>query len=163
MNGSDPSKAERDEVVRLSRELLLRMAVQNGTVAASALAAGAFLIATTALPARAGVLALGAIVVIGALVLQWCHSGVRIMQITAYMFEAFGDADLRWERWLRANRPRRLLGARWAISTKGVFLGCQLAVFAAALGVGRVGAAEAGLALLGMAGTAGFLLTNPKE
>lgn len=157
------TRHSRHEADRLSRELLLRMGIQNGTVAASVLATAAFLIAIALGPAAAGPLAVGAILVVGAFVLQWCHSGIRIMQITRYMAATFEPADLGWERWLRANRPRRLLGARWAISTKGVFLGCQIAVLCLALRTGAAEAAMTGVALVGIAASAGLLLTNPRE
>ncbi|MFN7225584.1 MAG: hypothetical protein ACK4MS_16370, partial [Paracoccaceae bacterium] len=60
--------------------------------------------------------------------------------------------------------PRSLLGSRWMISTKGVFLGLQLAMIVLAWRMAPVadGIFVSFAAVLLLA-SAGFLLTNPKE
>jgi hypothetical protein len=90
-------------------ELLLRILLQN-------------LLLIMAIAAFAGFAALGLIrpgvlwqaaaahaVVSGALVLCWCHHGVRTMQLKAFILGLEGHADS-WEVWLPASRPVRLLG-----------------------------------------------------
>ena len=97
--------------------------------------------------------------------LIWCHHGIRVQQITHFMLRDDNVAQGQvWERWLRANRPQRLLGARWLISTKGVFIGLQAASLLLAWWLrGDRDMAPTALAGVLLLASTGFLLTNPKE
>jgi hypothetical protein len=101
--------------------------------------------------------------VILAAVLQWCHHGVRTMQIKQYLL-LIVPGEKGWEHWLPANRPKTLLGSRWMISTKGVFLGLGLAeVWLAALLAPQFMLLPAVISAGLWLAAAGFLFTNPKE
>jgi len=160
-----PSVATEEDGPVLRRELALRILLQNLLLIMSLLLFTAFAILALAVPETAwaaataqGAASLGA-------ALQWCHHGIRTKQIKEYLLTIDqDDAQGGWERWLPANRPRTLLGSRWMISTKGVFLGLQLAMIGLAVNVsapfdGLFGLSTAILLLA----SAGFLLTNPKE
>jgi hypothetical protein len=160
---TSPSCAATDAQV-LYRELALRILMQNVLLMLSLVLFTAFAILAFALPAMAwaataahGAVGLGA-------VLQWCHHGIRTKQIKEYLLTIDSGQTDAWERWLPANRPSTLLGSRWMISTKGVFLGLQLAMIGLALQIAPVSDeffASATMILL--LANAGFLLTNPKE
>ncbi|GFE48624.1 hypothetical protein So717_03770 [Roseobacter cerasinus] len=98
-----------------------------------------------------------------AIVLQWCHHGVRTKQIKEYLLELNPDQG-GWERWLPSRRPRTILGSRWLISTKGVLLGLEIASMLLAE---LLKAPRGSFSLLLGAGlllaNAAFLFTNPKE
>lgn len=85
-------------------------------------------------------------------------------QIKEYLLTVDSNHTDGWERWLPVNRPRTLLGSRWMISTKGVFLGLQLAMIGLAWQITPVsdGVFVFVTAVLLLA-SAGILLTNPKE
>lgn len=95
--------------------------------------------------------------------LQWCHHGVRTKQIKAYLLLINPDSD-GWENWLPANRPTGLLGSRWLVSTKGVFigLGASSIVSSSVIQV-PFSLTPFALSLAVCTSTAVFLLTNPKE
>lgn len=97
--------------------------------------------------------------------LQWCHHGVRTAQIKAFLLESDPDAQQGgWETWLPQNRPDSLLGSRWLVSTKGVFLGLgamMLFLDTAFLAPVRPWPFLAALVLWAIAAVA--LFTNPKE
>ena len=98
------------------------------------------------------------------LLVQWCHHGARTAQIKGFLLDREAALPDTWERWLPINRPRRLLGNRWLISTKGVFLGLQAAMLI--LGVlvrGLDPLLGPALCLAVFAASAGLLFTNPKE
>lgn len=148
----------------LYRELALRILMQNVLLILSLVLFAAFAILAFVLPAMAwaataahGAVSLGA-------VLQWCHHGIRTKQIKEYLLTIDSGQTDAWERWLPANRPSTLLGSRWMISTKGVFLGLQLGMIGLALQIAPVSDeffVSATMILL--LANAGFLLTNPKE
>jgi hypothetical protein len=153
------------DAVALRRELALRILLQNLLLTLSLSVFTAFAGIALVVPesvwaaaAAQGVVGLGA-------TLQWCHHGIRTKQIKTYILIAEShDAGIGWENWLPANRPRTLLGSRWLISTKGVFIGLQTALIILATRIAPEPEifwiiAAAVLLLL----TAGFLLTNPKE
>jgi hypothetical protein len=108
-------------------ELLVRIAIQNLTL----LTAVATFIYLMGNPMIHGANLWTIATVYGiasfALALQWCHSGVRTMQIKKYILLVENGKQDTWERWLPVNRPLSFLGTRWVISTKGVFLGLQMA------------------------------------
>ena len=160
-----PSSVTAEDGLVLRRELALRILLQNLLLIMSLLLFGAFAILALALPetAWAAVAAHGA-ASLGA-ALQWCHHGVRTKQIKDYLLTIVqADAQGGWERWLPANRPRTLLGSRWMISTKGVFLGLQLAMIGLAVQVSPAFDGFFGLfAAILLLASIGFLLTNPKE
>lgn len=148
----------------LRRELALRILLQNLLLILSLTLFTAFAILALALPEAAwGAAAAQGAASLGA-ALQWCHHGIRTKQIKEYLLTIDSKHTDGWERWLPANRPRTLLGSRWMISTKGVFLGLQLAMIGLALRLSPVSdgfflSVAAALLLV----NAGFLLTNPKE
>jgi hypothetical protein len=157
------SNVEAYELQSLRQELLLRIALQNLLlILAVALFAA---IAAVGIAVPSGLWHCAAVLncAVFALALQWCHHGIRTAQIKQYLMLA--DRNLSgWERWLPANRPARLLGSRWMISTKGVFLGLG----AAMIGMASWLTPAAGWVLPATAfmlwiASAGFLLTNPKE
>lgn len=148
----------------LRRELALRILLQNLLLILSLALFTAFSILALALPktAWAAAAAQGAVGLAAAL--QWCHHGIRTKQIKDYLTITSDEAESGWERWLPAHRPQSLLGSRWMISTKGVFIGLQLAMIALALQVApAIDGAFAALATALLLASTGFLLTNPKE
>jgi hypothetical protein len=159
MNASHSSH----EALSLRRELESRILFQN-TLLIVSVGAFALFSAVAALASEAAwPMAVALNTVILAAALQWCHHGVRTMQIKRYLLLINPD-EKGWEHWLPANRPRTLLGSRWMISTKGVFLGLGLVQLGLAA---LLAPAFLLLPALGAAGlwlaTAGFLFTNPKE
>lgn len=157
--------AARDDALVLRRELSLRILLQNLLLMLSLLSFTALAGLAMIRPEQAAlVAAVEGITGLG-LALIWCHHGIRIRQITQFLLRDDATAPRQdWEHWLRANRPQRLLGTRWLISTKGVFIGLQAAslLLALWLGVGRNIAPLAVAVALLLAST-GFLMTNPKE
>ncbi len=160
-----PSSVAAEDGLVLRRELALRILLQNLLLILSLLLFAAFAILALALPetAWAAVAAHGA-ASLGA-ALQWCHHGIRTKQIKNYLLTiVHADADGGWERWLPRNRPRTLLGSRWMLSTKAVFLGLQLAMIGLAVQVSLVFDGFFGLTTgILLLASIGFLLTNPKE
>jgi multisubunit Na+/H+ antiporter MnhG subunit len=148
----------------LRRELALRILLQNLLLILSLALFTAIAILALARPEAAwGAAAAHGAASLGA-ALQWCHHGIRTKQIKEFLLTLDGGHADGWERWLPANRPHTLLGSRWMISTKGVFLGLQLAMIGLALRMAPVldGFFASVTAVLLLA-SAGFLLTNPKE
>lgn len=163
VNTSSATMLSDDLVLR--RELALRILLQNLLLIVSLALFAAFAILLLVRPETAwaaaaaqGVAGLGA-------TLQWCHHGIRTKQIKDYLLTIDdGEAGGGWERWLPANRPRTLLGSRWMISTKGVFLGLQLAM----IGLATLVSPTSGIVFITVSvvlfvASAGFLLTNEKE
>jgi len=57
-------------------------------------------------------------------VLQQCHHGVSTAQVKGFLQEIDLDAAHgKWDTWLPAHHSATLLGSRWMVSTKAVFLG----------------------------------------
>jgi hypothetical protein len=151
------------EASSLRRELGLRILLQNTLLIISVGLFAAFSAVAALAPGTAWPLAVAHNSAILALALQWGHHGVRTMQIKHYLLLIDPD-EKGWERWLPANRPKTLLGSRWMISTKGVFLGLGLVKvgLAALLAPAFMPLPALVSASLWLA-TAGFLFTNPKE
>jgi hypothetical protein len=154
-----------DDRTVLRRELALRILLQNLLLIISLALFTAFVLLALARPettwaaaAAHGAVGLGA-------TLQWCHHGIRTKQIKDYLLTIdTGGAGGGWEHWLPLNRPRTFLGSRWLISTKGVFIGLQLAMIVLALL--RSPALEGlfcSVSTVLLLASAGLLLTNPKE
>ena len=154
------------ELSSLRTEMLLRIAAQNLLLLMIGPMLVGTVIAEIALARSSGLVTLSFLVATGAMALIWCHHGVRQAQLKSFLLvlESRLGATEGWESWLPRNRVGGRLGSRWFISTKGVFLGCQLAAIAAAALSGADRAwmwlPIAGLLFLG---TAFFLLINPKE
>lgn len=148
----------------LRRELALRIVLQNLLLIASLCLFSAFAIVVGLRPDTAWIVCVAHGMVGLAAALQWCHHGIRTKQIKDYLLTLTLPDDSSWERWLPNNRPRTLLGSRWMISTKGVFIGLQAGMVAIA---GMVRGFEHPvpfvLSVALVLATAGFLLTNPKE
>jgi multisubunit Na+/H+ antiporter MnhG subunit len=148
----------------LRRELALRILLQNLLLILALALYTAFAILALARPEAAwGAAAAQGAASLGA-ALQWCHHGIRTKQIKEYLLTIDSGQTDGWERWLPANRPRTLLGARWMISTKGVFLGLQLAMIGLALQTAPMSDGFfVSVTMVLLLASAGFLLTNPKE
>ena len=151
------------EVASLRQELLLRIALQNLLLIMAVLLFGVFVTAALIIPSRAWLCAVAMCCAIFALALQWCHHGIRTCQIKEYLMIA--DRNVTgWERWLPANRPATLLGTRWLISTKGVFLGLAGAIMCLSAWLDPSPSWPLSAAAIAFWGsTAWFLSTNPKE
>ncbi|MAM86256.1 hypothetical protein [Allohahella sp. A8] len=151
-----------EEYRALKSEMLLRIAIQNLTILCSValFIPAALLIVIHS--KHAGALALAYALANLALALQWCHQGVRQCAMKQAILTRDEDAGRRdsWEVWLPTQRPANLLGSRWFVSTKLVFMGLCAACLVLALN-------DFGLALVCagavFATTIAALLTNPKE
>lgn len=159
-----PEPLARGDGPVLRRELALRILLQNLLLILSLALFSAFaILALAQLGAAWGAAAAHGAASLGA-ALQWCHHGIRTKQIKEYLLTIDSSHTDGWERWLPANRPRTLLGSRWMISTKGVFLGLQLAMIGLA---SLIAAVPDGIfifvSVILLLASAGFLLTNPKE
>lgn len=164
MNLSLPGNASA-EIAALRQELLLRILLQNVLLHLMLIIFVALAGLAILFPAAAWALDLAFQCATLAAALQWCHHGIRTKQIKQFLNGLAPDiAGLGWETWLPGARPRTLLGSRWMISTKGVFLGLGLAMMAAHLALPAVVTAGAvtGAAVLWLT-SAAFLLSNPKE
>lgn len=153
------------EMATLRQELLLRIFLQNTLLQMMVVLFVTSIGLAIFRPDAAWAISLGYQAAALACALQWCHHGIRTRQIKQFLtlITPVGNVPS-WESWLPANRPRSLLGSRWLISTKGVFLGLALAMMGFELAMAENSIAIArvggfGLWLL----TACFLLTNPKE
>lgn len=106
-------------------------------------------------------------IAVGILALNWCHHGVRTAQIKRYLvlLEQRHASKSGWESWLPANRIGGRLGSRWLISTKGAFIGSQMA----GAGGGFLLSEEAMVSplfftsVLAIIVTGALLFTNPRE
>lgn len=151
------------ELQSLRNELRMRILLQNMLLIVSVVlyAPFALMAAVAARSAWDGAVAYAVIVL--ALSLQWCHHGIRTKQIKQYLVRSDTSPD-GWEQWLPANRPKTLLGARWLISTKGVFLGLSMAAALVAFSVkGPPSLLQGCIAAVLWLSTACFLMSNPKE
>jgi hypothetical protein len=75
------------------------------------------------------------VVTVGIISLIWTHHGARTLQIKtylAYVLEPRLRNGAGWEVWHARHRVQGVLGSRWFISTKGVFVGSQLVMIAEA-------------------------------
>jgi len=108
----------------LRHELLMRMLVQNLlTVLQPLLLLGCYGLALTH-PLQAPITALVFLFTSLAASAQWCHMGVRTVHLKTFIMQSEErlGAEFTWESFLPGARPKSLLGSRWVISTKGVFL-----------------------------------------
>lgn len=161
----DNVSAARDDAKVLRRELALRILLQNLLLILALLLFAALAVLALVRPEIAALAAAVQGVTGFGLALIWCHHGIRTQQITQFLLRDDAAAPRQdWENWLRANRPQTLLGSRWLISTKGVFIGLQTGALLLAWWLSD-GSDMAPLALAGvlLLASAGFLLTNPKE
>lgn len=162
VNGA-PKFVSTYELSSLRNELLLRIALQNVLlILTTGLFCGIAAVCLVA-PFHAWLFAVTLNCAVLALALQWCHHGIRTAQIKRYLVLADTEPS-GWEHWLPVNRPSRLLGTRWIISTEGVFLGLGGAIvcLAAWLDPSPGWVLPLGSSVLWCA-TEGFLFTNPKE
>jgi len=158
-----PDAAEDRAVLR--RELALRILLQNLLLILSLAVFSGFAIFAMTVPQGAWAAASmhGAAGLAAAL--QWCHHGIRTKQIKDYLLSMDGGAGSNgWENWLAANRPKTLLGSRWMISTKVVFIGLQFAMMVLAVWISPSADGFFMTVSVVMVGaTTVFLITNPKE
>ena len=124
------SDIETIEIQYLHRELLLRMWIQNLILIRLMLVFPGAVFLAAALGHHEDVVALGYVGASGMGALYWIHNAARTVQIKTYLleWEARHQGFMGWETWLKDNRMPGLLGARWIISTKAVFVGSQLAM-----------------------------------
>ncbi len=111
------------------REILLRIAIQNTILILLMPLLLVSVVAACAFKADAEIIALGYVGTAGMGALYWIHSAARTVQMKTYLqhLERLGHGQSGWEIWLASNPVSGLLGSRWFISTKGVFVGSQLA------------------------------------
>jgi hypothetical protein len=151
-----------EEYRALKSEMLLRIAIQNLTILSAVLLFIPSALLIVIQPNYAGELALAYALANLSLALQWCHQGVRqcaLKQAVLDRDQTAGRKDS-WEVWLPSQRPANLLGSRWFVSTKLVFMGlCAASIFLALKDFGF--ALVCSVAVL--ATTTVALLTNPKE
>jgi len=154
-----------EEYRALRAEMDLRITIQNNLLLFSQIVTLISCTVQVAFDSDAHLVALFACSVIGASALMWCHHGVRQAQLKPYLIKIEDAlAGGGWERWLPANRPQSLLGTRWFVSTKGVFIGLQIILWFTAFSLQlRPPVQLAALTALVIVATAGFLLTNLKE
>jgi hypothetical protein len=154
------------EYASLRNETLLRIALQNLLLMLSTLIFAVSCIVMIASRTEAAVFAAAFCVCIAGVSAQWCHQGVRIMQLKQYMMlmEQSSQLDQTWESWLPANRPRTFLGSKWFISTKALLIGFQVStIFLVTYIDASFSLVMIALSLLIVAGTSVLLLTNEKE
>jgi hypothetical protein len=153
-----------DEIRFVRREILLRIGIQNTILILLMPLLLLSIIAASALRSEAAFIALAYVGVAGMGALYWIHSAARTVQIKAYLraVEKAGGAG-GWETWLAENPVRGVLGSRWFISTKGVFVGSQVAAILVCglLAGGVEQPILLGLAL-GISALTAALLTQPK-
>lgn len=117
-----------EEYRALRQEVLLRILIQNTILLILMPLLLAAVVAAACDPRHASEIGLAMVGATGMGALFWSHSAARTVQLKAYFrlmesrTEGFG-----WESWLAQSRFRGILGSRWFISTKGVFIGCQMA------------------------------------
>jgi hypothetical protein len=124
------SDIETIEIQYLHRELLLRLWIQNLILILLMLVFPGAVFLAASLGHHEEVVALGYVGASGMGALYWIHNAARTVQIKTYLleWEARYQGFMGWETWLKDNRMPGLLGARWIISTKAVFVGSQLAM-----------------------------------
>lgn len=153
------------EVQSLRHELKLRILFQNILLQGLPIVFTALAVTATLVPSASSVLCLVFQCVMLVAILQWCHHGIRTAQIKTFLDEINPDGTLGlWESWLPQNRPATLLGSRWLVSTKGVFLGLGLVMLVLDMSFSspvRIGPFVA--SVLAWITGAIFLFTNPKE
>ena len=160
------SLMERMEIQYLHRELLLRMWIQNLILVLLMLVFPASIFSMASAGQNEELVALGYVVACGMGALYWIHNAARTEQIKAYLlsWESRRPTGVGWETWLRETRFPGILGSRWIISTKCVFVGSQIAAVAATALLKRQSELDLlvlGLAILGALITA-LLLRQPR-
>jgi len=117
-----------DEYRALRQEVLLRILIQNVVLISLMPLLLAGVVAAAFVPRYASEIALATVGETGMGALFWSHSAARTVQLKAYfrLLESRTEGP-GWESWLAQSRFRGILGSRWFISTKGVFIGCQVA------------------------------------
>lgn len=118
-----------EEYRALRQEVLLRILIQNMILLSLMPLLLAGVVAAASGPRYASEIALATVGATGMGALFWSHSAARTVQLKAYfrILESRTEG-LGWENWLAQSRFRGILGSRWFISTKGVFIGSQVAV-----------------------------------
>lgn len=162
MTNSDQDVLLHEEYRALRTEMLIRITIQNVTVLG---AVAVFITATSLMviaPDQTGRLSFLQALATLALALQWCHHGVRQCALKKAILERDEQAGRAngWESWLPGQRPPSLLGSRWFVSTKAVFIGLTAASIGLAMpdhGVTLWGAIAALIAMTAA------LLSNPRE
>lgn len=154
------------ELQSLHGEIRTRILIQNGSIILTAPICLISGIAMLAWPIAGVLIAAITCVSIAICALVWCHNGVRQAQIKKFLIilaRRYSDSG-GWELWLPNDRAPGLLGNRWFISTKGVFMGAQIIVIALGFKIGEQYSIESVLfSFATHLSTIWLLLTNPKE
>jgi hypothetical protein len=152
------------EIRALRFELLLRILIQNFLLLLTIFVLAVLGALGSIIPDRVWLMcAINAACVL-ATSSMWCHHGVRTMQLKKYILSREQERRVSWEVWLPEHRPNGILGTRWLISTKGVFVGSHVMLIVIACTVSpemSVLLILFSIALLAI--TAALLVTNPKE
>ncbi len=143
------------------------MAVQNMTILLNALALIVVLAIQYACARSAAGMGFAFALFTAIMAAVWCHHGARQAQIKIYILilRTSSSATTSWESWLPNHGYKGLLGSRWFISTKAVFIGSSLSALLLGILLDRsaVGLFLTGLGFIVWLTAAALLLTNPKE
>jgi hypothetical protein len=156
---------EEKEIDSLRREIFLRIFLQNVILILSTLIFSAFGLAVVIWPNSAWLFCVVHAVASGSLSLQWCHHGAGTVLLKKYIMiiENNSRTGMTWESWLPKNRPKTLLGTRWLVSTKGVFIGLQVSlILLCSFASLNISWHLLTAALIIRIATSAFLFTNPK-
>ena len=124
-----------EEYRALKNEILLRIAIQNTTIITAVFAFIVCIWLRVIEPEQAALVAFFQSIAVLALTLIWCHQGVRqcALKQAILAHDAAAKRETSWENWLPSQRPSSLLGSRWFVSTKAVFLGLNIALILTSL------------------------------
>lgn len=151
-----------EEYSALKTEMLLRISIQNLTILTTVILYLPTALLIVIFPSFSAALAFVYGVANLALALQWCHQGVRQCALKQAVLSRDKEAGRgsSWEIWLPSQRPNNILGSRWFISTKLVFIGLNLStLFLSLTDFGFLFLLAIAMLLI----TTVSLLTNPKE
>lgn len=151
-----------EEYRALKSEMLLRIAIQNITLFTTVMLFIPAALLIVIHPNLAGLIALAYATANLSLAMQWCHQGIRQCNLKQAVLARDKAAERQdsWEEWLPDQRPKNLLGSRWFVSTKLVFIG--LSTGSITLSLKDLGLANI-FATIVLIITITALLTNPKE
>lgn len=151
-----------EEYQALKSEMLLRITIQNVTLFTTVILFIPAALLIVIQPNFSGLIALAYTAANLALAMQWCHQGIRQCNIKQAVLARDKEAGRQdsWEEWLPDQRPKNLLGSRWFVSTKLVFMGLGAGAITLAL---KDFSVAIFFAVIVLSVTVTALLTNPKE
>ncbi len=152
-----------EEIRFVRREVLLRIGIQNTILILLMPLLLLSIVMACIRPDEAGIIALGYVGVAGMGALYWAHSAARTVQIKAYLRSVEDKTGRGWEAWLAENPIGGMLGSRWFISTKGIFVGSQFgAILVCGMLVGQWQQPVPLAAALALSVLTAVLLSQPK-